>query len=153
MQSTSVKVVATNRKARFQYELLELYEAGIALKGSEIKSVRAGRVNLNDAYVEIRNGSPWLVNAHIAPYEPSSRFGHEPLRDRRLLLRKSEIRQLGQAVRERGLTIVPTQMVLKNGMAKLEIALARGKKVYDKRESIAKRDQEREMSRELKVGR
>jgi SsrA-binding protein len=145
-----VKVVASNRKARFEYFLLEHFEAGIALAGSEIKSIRAGQMSLAEAYVEISadGHEAWLVNAHIAPYDPASRFNHEPLRPRRLLLHKQEIRQLWDEVRQKGVTIVPVQVYLKDGRAKLDLALARGKKLYDKRHEIAKRDMERESARE-----
>lgn len=148
-----VKVVATNRKARFEYFLLEHFEAGISLSGSEIKSIRAGQMSLAEAYVEISadGHEAWLVNAHIAPYEQASRFNHDPLRPRRLLLHKKEIRQLWDEVRQKGVTIVPVQVYLKDGRAKLEIALARGKKLYDKRHEIAKRDVEREIARESRV--
>ncbi len=144
----NVKVVATNRKARFEYFLLETFEAGLALQGSEIKSVRAGQVSLSEAYIRVENGrEAWLVDAHIAPYVQASRFNHDPKRPRRLLLHRREIRTLWQAVRQKGMTIVPTRLYLKDGLAKLEIALARGKKLHDKREAIAQRDAEREIRR------
>ncbi|WP_299028137.1 SsrA-binding protein SmpB [uncultured Thermanaerothrix sp.] len=144
----SIKVVATNRKAKFEYFLLDRYEAGIALQGSEIKSVRAGQVSLTDSYVQVDGREAWLVNAHIAPYDKASRFNHDPKRPRRLLLHRREILELWNAVRQKGVTIVPVQMYLKNGLAKVEIAIAKGKKLYDKRHEIAKRDEEREISRE-----
>ncbi len=144
----NVKIVATNRKAKFEYFLLETHEAGIALQGSEIKSIRAGQISLAEAYVEIRDSlEAWLVDAHIAPYVQASRFGHDPLRPRKLLLHSEEIRKLWDAVRQKGVTIVPTKVYLKDGRAKVEIAVAKGKKLYDKRETIAKRDAEREMKR------
>lgn len=147
-----VKVVATNRKAGFQYFLLERFEAGVALVGSEIKSIRAGQVSLAEAYVDVEDGrSAWLVEAHIAPYAQASRFNHEPKRRRRLLLHKRQIRELWNAVRIKGMTVVPTKMYLKGGRAKVEIALARGKKAYDKRAVIAKRDQAREFDRASRV--
>lgn len=148
-----VKVVATNRKAHFEYFLLEHYEAGIALQGSEIKSIRAGQMSLQEAYVRIDENSleAWLVNAHIAPYDPASRFNHDPVRPRRLLLHKQEIREMWNAVRQKGMTIVPVQVHLKDGRAKLDMAVARGKKQYDKRQEIAKRDAEREVAREARV--
>jgi SsrA-binding protein len=143
-----VKVVSTNRKAHFEYFLLEHFEAGISLQGTEIKSVRAGQVSLVESYIRIENGKEaWLMNAHIAPYDPASRFNHDPLRPRRLLLHAREIRELWDAVRMKGVTIVPVQMYLKDGRAKLDIAIAKGKKQYDKRQEIAKRDQEREIAR------
>ena len=146
------KVVATNRKAGFEYFLLEKFEAGLALRGSEIKSVRAGQVSLAESYVDIENGrDAWLVEAHIAPYEQANRNNHDPKRKRRLLLHKKQIRELWNAVRMKGMTIVPTQVYIKDGRAKIEIALARGKKAYDKRAVIAKRDQAREQERESRV--
>ncbi|WP_322806294.1 SsrA-binding protein SmpB [Thermanaerothrix sp.] len=144
----SIKIVATNRKAKFEYFLLERYEAGIALQGSEIKSVRAGQVNLTDSYVQVDGREAWLINAHIAPYDKASRFNHDPKRPRRLLLHRREILELWNAVRQKGVTIVPVQMYLKDGLAKVEIAIAKGKKLYDKRHEIAKRDEERELARE-----
>ena len=147
-----IKVVATNRKAGFEYYLLEKFEAGLALRGSEIKSVRAGQVSLAESFVEIVNGrNAWLVEAHIAPYEQANRNNHDPKRKRRLLLHKKQIRELWNAVRLKGMTIVPTQVYIKDGRAKIEIALARGKKAYDKRAVIAKRDQAREQERETRV--
>ncbi len=147
-----VKVVATNRKAGFEYFLLEKFEAGLALRGSEIKSVRAGQVSLAESYVDIENGrDAWLVEAHIAPYAQANRNNHDPKRKRRLLLHKKQIRELWNAVRMKGMTIVPTQVYIKDGRAKIEIALARGKKAYDKRAVIAKRDQAREQERESRV--
>lgn len=143
---TGHKVVATNRKARFVYFLVEHFEAGLALQGSEIKSIRAGQMSLGEAYVRIDENAheAWLVNAHIAPYDPASRFNHDPIRERRLLLHKNEIRELLSAVRLKGMTIVPVQVYLKEGRAKIDIAIARGKKLYDKRQEIAKRDAQRE---------
>jgi SsrA-binding protein len=146
-----IKVVATNRKAGFEYFLLEKFEAGLSLKGSEIKSIRAGQMSLVEAYVEIEAGQAWLKGAHVAPYEQASRNNHDPLRARRLLLNKREIRQMFNAVRQKGMTIVPTRVYIKEGRAKIEIALARGKKMYDKREIIAKRDAERDSERESRA--
>src|SRR5512138_1114898 len=147
-----VKVVANNRKASFEYFLLEHFEAGIVLQGSEIKSIRAGQMSLQEAYVSINetNLEAWLMGAHIAPYDPASRFNHDPLRPRRLLLHKHEIRELWQSVRQKGVTIVPVQVYLKEGRAKLDLAIGRGKKLYDKRQEIAKRDEQRELARELR---
>ena len=144
-----VKVVATNRKAGFEYFLLERFEAGLSLQGSEIKSIRAGQISIVESYVDIENGrNAFLVEAHIAPYVQANRFNHDPKRKRRLLLHKKQIRELWDAVRLKGMTIVPTRVYLKDGRAKIEIALARGKKLYDKRETIAKRDAEREAKRD-----
>jgi SsrA-binding protein len=147
-----IKVVATNRKAGFEYFLLDKFEAGLALQGSEIKSIRAGQISIQESYVDIENGrQAWLVEAHIAPYEQANRFNHDPRRKRRLLLHKKEIRKLWDNVRIKGMTIVPTRVYLKNGRAKIEIALAKGKKAYDKRATIAKRDEARSAERETRV--
>ena len=146
------KVVATNRKAGFEYFLLDKFEAGLALQGSEIKSIRAGQISIQESYIEIENGQQaFLVEAHIAPYEQANRFNHEPRRKRRLLLHKKEIRKLWDNVRMKGMTIVPTRVYIKNGRAKIEIALAKGKKAYDKRATIAKRDEARSAERETRV--
>jgi SsrA-binding protein len=142
------KVVATNRKASFEYFLLEQFEAGLALQGSEIKSIRAGQVSIAEAYVEVDGRNAWLVESHIAPYEQANRFNHDPKRKRRLLLHRREVLELWDAVRQKGVTIIPTKIYLKNGRAKIEIAIAKGKKLHDKRAAIAKRDEERELSRQ-----
>ena len=146
----TVKVVATNRKASHEYFLLERLEAGIALQGSEIKSIRMSRISLAEAFIRVDGSQAWLEDAHIAPYEHAGSFGHEPRRPRRLLLHKKEIRKLWNEVRQKGVTIVPTRVYLKNGRAKVEIAVAKGKKLYDKRETIARRDQERELARQAR---
>lgn len=147
MMPMDSKVVAKNRKAEFEYFLLEHFEAGLALQGSEIKSVRAGQVSLQESYIQVDASSAWLVGAHIATYEAASYTNHDPKRSRQLLLHKKEIRQLWNAIRQKGVTIVPVRMYLKDGRAKLDIAVAKGKKLYDKREVIAKRDAEREIAR------
>jgi SsrA-binding protein len=144
-----IKVVATNRKAKFEYFLLEEFEAGLSLQGSEIKSIRAGQISLAEAYVKVDGTSAWLVEAHIAPYEQANRNNHDPKRQRRLLLHKKEIKKLWDAIRQKGVTIVPTRIYLKGGRAKLEIAIGRGKKLYDKRAAIAKRETEREIERQI----
>ena len=144
-----IKVVATNRKASHEFFLLERYEAGIVLQGSEIKSIRGGQISLAEAYVRVDGHEAWLMDAHIAPYEQANRFNHEPLRPRKLLLHRSEIRRLWDDVRQKGATVVPIRVYLKEGRAKVEIALAKGKKLYDKRETIAKRDAEREIERQF----
>ena len=145
----SEKVVATNRKARFEYFIIDTYEAGISLMGSEIKSVRSGQMSLGEAYVRVEDGKEaWLVGAHIAPYEPASRYNHNPTRNRRLLLNKREIRKLWNEVRLKGVTIIPLRVYLTHGLAKVEIGVAKGKKLYDKRESIAKRDAQRDQQRD-----
>ena len=146
-----IKVVATNRKAGHEYFLFERYEAGLVLQGSEIKSIRAGQVSLAEAYISIDGREAWLVDAHIAPYEQASIFGHEPRRRRKLLLHRPEIRRLWNEVRQKGVTIIPLRIYLKNGRAKLEIAVAKGKKLYDKRETIARRDSERDIERRYKI--
>lgn len=145
-----VKVVATNRKARHEFLILETYEAGLVLQGSEIKSIRAGQISLAQAYISIDGSQAWLLNAHIAPYDQASHFNHDPLRQRKLLLHRSEIRKMWENVRQKGTTIIPLRVYLKDGRAKIEIAVAKGKKLYDKRADIAKRDVERELERQYK---
>jgi len=144
------KIIASNRKAKFEYFLQERYEAGLSLKGSEIKSIRAGQVSLMESYIQVDGRNAWLIGAHISPYDPASRENHDPKRNRRLLLNKQEIKEINNGIKLKGLTVVPVQMYLKNGRAKLEIALAKGKKLYDKRNSIAKQDLEREILRDTK---
>ena len=144
------KIIASNRKAKFEYFLQERYEAGLSLKGSEIKSIRAGQVSLMESYIQVDGRNAWLIGAHISPYDPASRENHDPKRNRQLLLNKQEIKELNNGIKLKGLTVVPVQMYLKNGRAKLEIALAKGKKLYDKRNSIAKQDLEREILRDTK---
>ncbi|MBE7535199.1 MAG: SsrA-binding protein SmpB [Anaerolineales bacterium] len=152
MMTENIKVVATNRKAGFEYFLLERFEAGLVLQGSEIKSIRAGQVSIQESYVEIEAGDQaWLVEAHIAPYEQANRFNHDPKRKRKLLLHKKQIRELWNNTRIKGMTVVPTRVYLKNGRAKLEVALAKGKKAYDKRATIAKRDEARSAERQSRV--
>lgn len=143
----SIKVVATNRKALHDYDILKRLEAGLALQGTEIKSVRAGQVNLREGYVRVEEGQAWLHNAHIAIYDPASRMNHDPLRNRRLLLHRREITELAVAQQQKGLTVIPLRMYLRSGRAKLEIALARGRRNYDKRQALARREAEREMAR------
>jgi SsrA-binding protein len=145
------KTIATNKKAFHNYFIGERIEAGIALTGSEIKSVREGRVSLVDAYVRPDRGEMWLLNAHIARYDPSSYMGHEPTRQRKLLLHRKEIANLTGKVAEKGLTMVATRLYLKKGLAKVEIALAKGKKQYDKREVISRRESDREIARTFKI--
>ncbi len=149
----NIKVIATNRKASFEYFLMEKFEAGLVLHGSEIKSIRAGQVSIQEAYVDVQNGeAAWLVESHIAPYEQAGKyFNHEPKRKRRLLLHKKQIRELWNNVRIKGMTVVPLRVYLKDGRAKLEIALAKGKKAYDKRATIAKRDDARNNERAARI--
>ena len=146
----AIQQVAVNRKALHDYEVLERVEAGLALQGSEIKSIRQGRVQLREAYARPEGGELWLLNAHISQYAAAGPFSHEPTRRRKLLLHKTQIRQLSRAVLEQGLTLVPLRLYLKDGIAKVELALARGRKRYDKRAVIARRDAEREMARALR---
>jgi SsrA-binding protein len=145
-----IKVIATNRKARHQYHFHDTYEAGLVLKGSEIKSIRAGRVSLQEGFVLFDGGEAWLVNVHIAQYDPASRQNHEPKRRRKLLLHRREIDRLHGRTQEKGYTIVPTKLYLKDGRAKVEIALVKGKRLYDKRQTIAERDSKRQVERALK---
>jgi len=146
----SKKLIARNRKAKFEYFLLDNFEAGIVLKGSEIKSIRARQVSIAEAYVQTNGREAWLINAHIAPYDPASRQNHDPKRKRKLLLNKKEIRKIWQGVKQKGLTIIPTEIYLSDGLAKISISLAKGKKLYDKRREIAKRDMQRDVDRQYK---
>jgi SsrA-binding protein len=146
----SIKTVATNKKAYHNYHISDPIEAGIALKGSEIKSIRGGRVSLGDAYVRPENGELWLYNAHIARYEPGSYINHDPVRPRKLLLHRKEIASLTSRVAEKGMTLVVTKVYIKGHVAKVEVALAKGKKQYDKRETIIRRETERELARAVK---
>jgi SsrA-binding protein len=148
-QMDNIKVIATNRKARHDYFLLETFEAGLSLQGSEIKSIRAGQISIKEAYIKVDGKQAWLVNAHIAPYDPASRENHDPTRERKLLLHKKEISKLWDEVRQKGVTIIPIRVYLKKGKAKVEISLAKGKRHYDKRQAIAKRDAQREMERSM----
>jgi SsrA-binding protein len=145
-----VKVVATNRKAYHDFFIDETYEAGITLTGPEIKSVRAGRMSLRESYAVVERGEVWLLNAHIAPYDQASRENADPRRRRRLLLHRYQISKLAAKVQEKGLTLVPLRVYLRKNLAKVELAVARGKKLYDKREAIAKREAQREMERAAK---
>jgi SsrA-binding protein len=147
------KLIADNRRARHDYELLERFEAGLVLTGTEVKSLRDGRASLAQAFADVRDGEVWLVGAEIATYEQGNIANHEPSRDRKLLLHRGEIASLYGKVRERGLTLVPTRMYWKDGKAKVEIALARGKQTIDKRRDIAKREADRAMQRALKARR
>lgn len=144
------KVVTVNRKARHEYHVLETYEAGIALKGTEVKSLRSGKANLQDSFARIESSELILYNMHISPYEQGNRFNHEPKRPRKLLMHKREIMRLLGKTQEKGLTLVPLKVYFTRGRAKVELALAKGKKVYDKREAIKARDARREMDRALK---
>jgi len=149
-KSGNVKIVVQNRKARHDYHIEDRIEAGIALIGTEVKSLRMGRASLQDSYAEVLGGEVFLRNAHIDQYEPASRFNHDPLRPRRLLLHKSEIRRLAAKVSEKGYTLIPLSIYFKDGKAKVDLALARGKKSYDKREAIRQRDIKRDIERTLR---
>jgi SsrA-binding protein len=144
------KTVAVNRRARHQYAIEETLEAGLALTGTEIKSIRAGRVNLAEAYARIERGEAWLIGAHIAPYEQGNRNNHEPTRTRKLLLHRDQIAELVGRTQAKGFTLVPMKLYIRNGMAKLELGIGRGKKAFDKRRTIAERDARRDLERSTK---
>jgi SsrA-binding protein len=148
--SGGIKVIAENRKARHDYFVEERYEAGIILTGTEIKSIRASRLNLKDSYAEVINGEVWLNQMHISPYEQGNRYNHDPLRKRKLLLNRSEISKITGKVQQQGMTLIPLKIYLKQGLAKLELGLCKGKKSYDKRDTIADRDAKRQMERDLR---
>lgn len=146
-----MKIIAKNKKAYFNYEILETLEAGISLMGSEVKSIREGKVSLKESYAEVKGGEVFLVNCHISPYTAANIFNHEPRRIRKLLLHRQEIKRLTGKIREKGLTLIPTKVLINDkGKVKVEISLARGKRAYEKREVIRERDREREMQAELK---
>ncbi|MCP2604733.1 SsrA-binding protein SmpB [Candidatus Aminicenantes bacterium AH-873-B07] len=151
MSTQAEKIIATNKKASFNYEILDTFEAGISLLGSEVKSIREGKVSLKESYAEIKDGEVFLINCHIAPYNPAHYLNHEPKRPRKLLLHKQEIKKLMGRVKEKGLTLIPMKMYFnKRGLVKIELALAKGKKTYQKREALRERDRRREMEAELK---
>lgn len=141
------RIAISNRKARHDYEIIDVYEAGIVLKGPEVKSLRMGRANLQDSYADLKQGEVWLHNMHISPFEQANRFNHDPVRTRKLLLNKSEIRKLIGKTTEKGLTLIPLKVYFKKGKAKVELALAKGKKEYDRRDDIKKREMDRELRR------
>ncbi|WP_028274101.1 SsrA-binding protein SmpB [Atopococcus tabaci] len=143
-------LIAQNRKARYEYTIIDTIEAGIVLTGTEIKSIRAGRINLKDGYASIRNGEVFLNNVHIAPYEQGNVFNHDPIRSRKLLMHKKQINRLIGETKTAGVTLVPLKVYLKNGYAKVLIGLAKGKKKYDKRESLKRKDQQRDIQRAMK---
>ena len=144
-----IQIVAQNRKARHLYHILETLEAGLVLTGTEVKSLRAGKATLSDSYAMVDRGEVWLMNLHISPYEQGNQFNHEPKRKRKLLVHKSDVRRLIGKTREKGLTLVPLSLYFKRGWAKVELALAKGKKTHDKRDDIAKRDADREIARAM----
>ena len=146
-----IKVVSTNRKASFEYFLLEKFEAGMSLQGSEIKSIRAGQMSIKESYVRVDEHEAWLMEAHIAPYEQANRFNHDPLRPRKLLLHKKQIRELWENIRQKGMTVVPLRVYFKKGRAKVELGLAKGKQDHDKRQSLREKEANREISRELRA--
>jgi SsrA-binding protein len=143
----SERVLVSNRRATYDWFLEDHFEAGVALVGSEVKSLRAGKANLQEAWIKVHSGTAWLVSCHISPYEQANRFNHDPLRERQLLLHKHELMKLTKAVREKGLTVIPVRIYLKGSRIKVEIATAKGKKNYDKRDSIRERDAQRELRR------
>jgi SsrA-binding protein len=146
-----MKIVASNRAAYHNYEIVESFEAGIALLGSEVKSIREGRISLKDSYGEVKGGEVFLVNSHISPYEPANRFNHDPLRQRKLLLHRREIKRLIGKIREKGYTLIPTKVLLnEKGRVKIEMSLAKGKRTYQKKEAIKDRELKREIQAELK---
>lgn len=145
-----ISVVVRNRKARHEFEVLETHEAGLVLQGTEVKSLRDGRANLQDAFARFQGGELWLHNLHISPYEPGNRFNHDPLRSRKLLLQRRELRRLVGQVEQQGLTLVPLDLYFRRGRAKVTLALVRGKKLHDKRDDLKKRDAQREMERAYK---
>lgn len=144
------KTVARNKKARHEYEILETYEAGLVLKGPEVKSIRAGKASLNEAFARVDGGEVWLHGMHVSPYDPAARMNQDPVRPRKLLLRAAEIRRLVGATREKGLTLVPLELYFRRGYAKVALGLGRGKKLHDKRDTLKRKTHEREMERELK---
>jgi SsrA-binding protein len=147
VKDMSIKIVAENRKARHDYFIEETYEAGLSLQGTEVKSLRAGKANLKDSFVLVRDGEAFVHNLHISPYEQGNRFNHEPTRSRRLLLHRHEINKLVGSIKLKGLALIPLKIYFKKGKAKMEIALAKGKKLYDKRQDLADKDAKREMER------
>lgn len=151
MKDEDLKVVANNKKARHDYFIEKIYEAGLVLKGTEVKSIRQGRVNLKESYVIVKDGEIFVFGMHVSPYKEGNIFNEDPLRTRKLLLNKSEIRRISQEVKLDGATVVPLRLYFKNGRAKLEIALAKGKKLYDKRESQREKDIKRSIDRKYKI--
>jgi len=149
-EATSRKIIATNRKARFEYHILERFEAGLVLQGTEVKSLRQGRASIGEGYASVEDGQLWLFDINIPHYEMGNRANHEPKRPRKLLLHKAEIRRLAGKTTEKGLTLIPLALYFTRGRAKIELGLCRGKKAYDKRESIKRRDQDRDLQQQMK---
>ena len=152
-EKNNIKLIAQNKKARHEYFILEVYECGIELAGTEVKSVREGKVNIKDSYASVTGGEVWLKGMNISPFEKGNIFNRDPLRERKLLLHKREILKLSQELKEQGLSLVPLKVYLKNSLVKVELALVKGKKLYDKREDIARRDANRSMDRAIKNSR
>jgi SsrA-binding protein len=150
MAENGTKIIAVNKRARFDYHISETFEAGLVLQGTEVKSLRDGRVNLQDAYADVQNGEVFLLQAHINQYEQGNRFNHDPVRPRKLLLHKQEIKRLIGKTQEKGLTLIPTRMYFNRGKAKVELGLAKGKKQYDKREDLKRRTAERDIARAMR---
>jgi SsrA-binding protein len=153
MKQPQIKVVCQNKKARHDYEILEVFEAGMVLRGTEVKSLREGRANLKDSYARVRNGELFLVQSHISPYHHAYYDNHEPDRERKLLMHSREIKRLQGKTQEKGLTLVPLRIYFKDGKAKVELALARGKKIYDKREALKRKTEQREVEKAIKQSR
>jgi SsrA-binding protein len=149
-EASEGRAIATNRRARFEYEVLERVEAGLVLVGPEVKSLRAGKASLGDAYAVVRRGEAWLLGCHISPYDPASRDNPDPRRERKLLLHRREIQRLAGKLQERGLTLVPLKLYFKDGRAKVELALVRGKRRYDKRQTIRERESQRDLARRMR---
>jgi SsrA-binding protein len=152
MPEAGTKTVVKNRKARHEYHILDTWEAGIALQGTEVKALRQGRANLQDSFARINGGEMWLYNLHISPYEQGNRFNHDPLRPRKLLMHRNELRKLVGQVEQKGLTIVPLDIHFSRGIAKINLALVRGKQLHDKRQTLKERDDQRDMQRAFKDG-
>lgn len=148
-----IKVVSDNRRARHEYEVIEVFQAGIELFGTEVKSMRQGRANLQDSFARVEDGELWLYNCHVSPYDHGNRFNHEPTRKRKLLMHAKEIRKLKSRMQEKGLTLIPLKIYFKRNWVKVDVALARGKKLHDKREAIAQRDSKRQLDRLVKQSR
>lgn len=149
----AVKVVCDNRRARHEYEILEIVQAGVELAGTEVKSMRLGKANLRDSFARVEDGQLWLYNCHVSPYDFGNRFNHDPLRRRRLLIHKSEIRRLNAQVKEKGLTLIPLRLYFQRNWVKVDLALARGKHLYDKRDVVVRRESKRQLERLLKQAR
>jgi len=151
MGNENIRVVTTNRKARHEYQIIDSYEAGIVLLGTEVKSIRDGKVNLSDSYARFRKGELWLIGLHISPYTQSAIENHDPLRSRKLLLNSRELRKLFRQVEEKGVTLIPLKVYFKGHLIKIELGLGRGKRKYDKRAAIAEKDQKRDLERQRKM--